>query len=212
MTDLRERVFAAVWAQPSPPRAVAVRRRAAVLAFAGALGVAAWMSAGGVRPTGRPAGLMAATFGGALAVTAIALVGALRRPSMLGRSAPALVAIAVATPVVLLAWKAGVSALFPGMTVPWPDRVGLRCLGVALSSGIAPLAAFLYTRRYTQPAHPRLTGLAIGTAAGAFTWLLVDLWCPVAYFHHLLLGHLLPVGLFAALGAASGRVLAAKRR
>ena len=123
------------------------------------------MSAGGVRPTGRPAALM------------------------------------VVTPVVLLTWKAGVSALFPGMTVRWPDRVGVRCLCVALSSGIAPLAGFLYTWRHTQPAHPRLTGLAIGTAAGAFTWLLVDLWCPVAYFRYLLLGHVLPVGLFAALGA-----------
>jgi hypothetical protein len=37
---------------------------------------------------------------------------------------------------------------------------------------------------------------------------LVDLWCPVSYLPHLLLGHLLPIAVLAAVGAlVGGRLL-----
>jgi hypothetical protein len=45
-----------------------------------------------------------------------------------------------------------------------------------------------------------LLGAAIGAAAGAWSWTLTDLWCPVAYVPHLLLGHVLPVALLAIAG------------
>ncbi len=214
MNELRERLLAAIATDASPTRRIATRMRVQLLVSAGAVSIAAWIAAGGIRPTGRPAVLMIATFAGAAAVATVALLLALcRGRSMLGRSAPALIGMTLATPALLLAWKIGVSVHFPGMTVPWPGRAGFRCLYVATSTGIAPFAAFLHVWRHTQPAHPRLTGLAIGTAAGAVTWGLVDLWCPVAYAGHLLLGHLLPVIVFAALGgAAGGSLLAAKTR
>jgi hypothetical protein len=34
---------------------------------------------------------------------------------------------------------------------------------------------------------------------------LVDFWCPVGYIGHVLLGHVLPIALAAALGFAVGR-------
>jgi hypothetical protein len=36
-------------------------------------------------------------------------------------------------------------------------------------------------------------------------WVLVDLWCPVAYLPHLLLGHVLPLALAVGAGAMLGR-------
>jgi hypothetical protein len=48
---------------------------------------------------------------------------------------------------------------------------------------------------------PALTGAALGVAAGACSWLLVDLWCPVAHPEHIALGHLLPLVLLAGAGA-----------
>lgn len=210
MTELKQRVLAAVAAQPSPTRHATNRRRARLLAGAASLSLATWAMSGGIRPTGRPAELMLASALGALAVAAVALAGALSRGrSMLGRSPGALIIIAVACPLALLAWKAGVSAHFDGMTVPWPDRPGFRCLLVALASSVAPFASLLLVWRRTQPAHPRLTGLVLGTAAGAVGWLLVDLWCPVGHLEHLILGHLLPLAALAAVGAAAGRWLEA---
>ena len=45
--------------------------------------------------------------------------------------------------------------------------------------------------------------MTAAVAAGA----LVDLWCPVAYLPHVLLGHILPLAIAAAFGAWAGRRL-----
>lgn len=211
-TELKSRVLAAVADEPSRPYRAVVRLRWSVLSAAALASLAIFAFAGGLRITGRPVALLAATSAGALAIAAAAAVLAFRRgSSMLGRPAAVLVAIALATPLVLVAWKLGVSSLFPEMTRWWPERPGLRCLYLATAMGTAPVAAMLYLCRGTAPAHPRLTGLALGTSAGALVWVLVDLWCPVAHVRHLLLGHILPLALFTAIGAAAGGLLAARR-
>ncbi len=216
MTDLRERVLAAVAVARPLPRAEARRRDRGLLVLAGLSSLLVFVVAGGFRPFrpyDRPFALWAATSVGATAIAAAALALALRRGgSMLGRSAPFLLALALATPVLLVLWKVGVSSAFPGMTVPWEEKPGYKCLALAGATGIVPAAMFLYLWRGTAPAHPRLTGMALGTAAGAFAWVLVDLWCPVAYFPHLLLGHVLPLVLLAGIGAAAGGVLQPRRR
>jgi hypothetical protein len=43
-------------------------------------------------------------------------------------------------------------------------------------------------------------GGALGAAVGACATVLVDLWCPVAYVPHLVLGHLLPMALLGLIG------------
>jgi hypothetical protein len=211
MSDLERRVLAAIAAEPSLTRGEFQRRRAVLFLAAGAVTLLVFLSVGGVRPTGRPFILWAATATGSTVIAAVALALALGRGgSMLGRSGRALVAVALATPLALLLWKFSLSSEFAGMTVDWPDRPGFRCLFLALGTGLAPMAAFMSVWRGTAPAHPRLSGLAIGTANGALVWVLVDLWCPVAYFRHLLLGHVLPLVVFAGLGAAAGGLLAAR--
>jgi len=211
MSDLEHRVLAAIAAEPSLTRSQFQRRRFVLFVAAGSLTLFLFLWAGGVRPTGRPFLLWAATSTDSTVIAAAALALALGRgSSMLGRSARVLLAVAVGTPILLLLWKFSLSSEFAGTTVRWPERPGFRCLFLALGTGIAPMTAFMAVWRGTAPAHPRLTGLAIGTAAGALVWVLVDLWCPVAYFQHLLLGHVLPLVLFAGIGAAAGGLLGAR--
>ena len=120
-----------------------------------------------------------------------------------------LVGVIALAPLVLLAWKAGISAHYPGMTVQWPLRPGFRCLGWSCLMALWPLLSIAAARRGSAPSHPHLGGAAIGTAVGAAIWVLVDLWCPVAYLPHLLLGHLLPLALTILLGTLlGGRYLA----
>jgi len=53
--------------------------------------------------------------------------------------------------------------------------------------------------------HPGIAGAALGITAGVFAGTLVDLWCPVAYVPHVLLGHILPLVVVSAVGAWAGR-------
>jgi Negative regulator of sigma F len=188
------------------------RLRWLLLGGAGLVALALFLRAGGIRLTGRPVVLLLLTSVGAMAIAGTAVALAFRRgPSMLGRSRSVLVGIAVATPLLLLAWKLGVSSIFADMTRWWPERPGFRCLKLATSAGVAPIVAMLYLWRGTAPAHPRLTGLALGTSTGGLVWVIVDFWCPVAHIDHLLLGHVLPLMIFAAVGTLGGGLLSVRR-
>ncbi len=180
------------------------------LGFGGLLTVFA--IAGGVRPGPRPTLLFATTAAGAIVLALAAVWGAFGRGrSMLGRSTWRLVALSLTIPAMLFAWKLGWSTRFE-LVEWWPGRPGLRCLGLSLAMGVTPLAAFAFSRRRSDPVHPEALGLALGVAAGACAWSLVDLWCPVAHPAHLLTGHVLPLVLLAAAGWALGRTVIAVRR
>jgi hypothetical protein len=97
------------------------------------------------------------------------------------------------------------------MTRAWPTRPGFKCLGLSLAAAAGPTAALVRARLRLAPNRPALHGAAIGIAAGSLSWVLVDLWCPVAYLPHLLVGHLLPLIGLAALGAALGATLLSPR-
>ncbi|HKE17451.1 MAG TPA: NrsF family protein [Kofleriaceae bacterium] len=210
-TELLDRIRA----EPSPTRLQHRVRCLAAAALALAIMVAIFLAFGGVRPGGppehgqylvRPIELMVATWIGAAALSLLAawqLVG--RGPSMLGRRLTWLAGLSALVVVSLVVWKLAVSSEFADMTRRWPHRVGLKCLLLSLALGGWPLAALVFARRRSDVIHPRATGAALGVVAGAATWLFIDLWCPVAYLPHLLLGHVLPIALFATAGASLGR-------
>lgn len=207
--DLKQRVLAAAAATPARSRDAVRARSATIAAAATLLVVVLFLLAGGIRPSPRPGLLIAETAAGAAAIAAVAMWAAYGRGrSMLGRPAIVLAALCVLTPASLLAWKILVSAADPSMTVEWPDRIGYACLRVTLLLAAAPLLAVFAIRRHSDPSHPRLAGTSLGVAAAAGAWVLTDLWCPVAYVPHLLLGHVLPIAILATLGAiAGGRIL-----
>lgn len=225
--ELRARVLAAAAAEPAPTRAAIQRRNILIgmIAAAGEIGAffifAVFMSdsqllrlGGEVGPQQslqRPVWLVAATVGGALGVAAMAVWLALGRGrSMLGRSRRRLLYGSVLIPVSLLVWKVCGGIAFGEAMVAWPERPGERCLVLSLLVAVGPLLSFLAIRRRV-PVRPALNGAAMGFAAGACAWVAVDLWCPVAYVPHLLLGHVLPLFVLAGAGALLSRALLSLR-
>jgi len=169
---------------------------------------------GGVRPQGRPLSLVVETAIGAACIAAVAtwtLAG--RGRSMTGRTTTFLGIAGFATPLALFVWKIFWSAQFQGMMGVGPmgpdglPRFGWKCLRLSLALGLFPLLAMALVRRNSDPNNPRLTGATLGVAAGACAWVFTDLWCPVGNVSHLLVGHVLPITLLAALGAALGHLL-----
>jgi hypothetical protein len=213
-SEVRAKVLSAARQVPSPTRS-SLRIRTSILLFSAvALSLGIFFAYGGIRPTARPPHLIAETALGALSVASVVGFFALGRGrSMLGRSEKWLLWASLLTPLALLALKVGISARYPDMMRIWPHRVGFRCLRLSFLMGVFPLAALMVVRRNSDPVHPRLTGAAMGTAVGAGSWLLVDLWCPVAYVPHLLLGHVLPLVMAIVVGAVvGGRVVALRAR
>ena len=221
--ELKASVLAAVAAEPSATRAAVNHRNRllsmlAVAGGAGAFVIFALLTSDGelVRLGGevapqryleRSVGLVVATAGGALGVAAIALWFALSRGrSMLGRPRSVLLCGIALIPLGLFAWKVGCSLAFGDPMAQWPDRLGLKCLSLSLLVATGPLLAFFAVRR-SAPVRPALNGAAIGVASGASAWVLLDLWCPVAFVPHVLLGHVLPLCILAGTGALLGQAL-----
>ncbi len=213
MDDLLKRqISEALQAQPSPTRAMAVRRDSLVLAGGFATALAAFLACGGFRDFGapRPPALIAITLVGTLAI-AVGALRATRRRAALPAPREVVLAVLVAVPTIFFGWKTLWSFAF-GAYVWWPTRPGLLCLGVSLLTGGAILVSLVGARRRSDPIHPTLTGAALGVASGAAAAVLVDLWCPVGHPAHVALGHVLPMVLLGALGAwPGGRVLAVRR-
>ncbi len=218
--SLRQRVLSSAQRTPSPPRAawrwIAVRR----LSLAFAITAASFWLLGGVRLGGvtahhyvaRSPTLVISTAAGAAAIAcAVAWFSVRRGRSMLGPSLGWLVGAVLMTPIVLLAWKVALSAAVPEMMIPWPERLGLKCLSLSILFCLPPLSALAWLRRRSQPVHPGWSGAVLGVSVGAMSWVLVDLWCPVAYIPHLLLGHFAPQLVLAVVGAAIGRRVLAPR-
>jgi hypothetical protein len=211
--ELRERVLATARAEGSLTRGETRVRNGALYASAAAAPLVVFhLFMGGVRKSDRPLQLIVETATAALLVAVVAgVVGLGRGASTLGRRSAWLLALVVATPVALLAAKAGISSMYADMMREYPTRPGFRCLGWSAAMMAWPLVALLCTRRGTDPRQPYLSGAATGTAVGAAIWVLVDLWCPVAYMPHLLLGHVLPLVLTTCVGTLLGGSLLAVR-
>lgn len=218
--DLKARILQAAREAPTPTRASWNRKRTLLVVLAVAVSLLVFAAIGGIRAGGvtqgrplmRSVQLIFGTAGGALLI-AVAAASVLldRGRSMLGRSRLAIIAVVVLTPIVLFVWKLSVSTWVPDMTVEWPERLGLKCLSWSFAFAVAPMSALMWIRRGSVPLHPALTGAAIGAAVGAFDWVLVDLWCPVAYVPHMMLGHVAPLVSLTLLGAALGQLVLAPR-
>jgi hypothetical protein len=209
--DLKARVLEAARAAPSPTRqSYLLRVRILVvlsLSLAGALFIA---FDGPHHGQGRPRWYMTAATAvwcfAALGATWIALAG---RGASLRYPRGWLVAAAVGTPVLLLAVMAAFTYAAPELALVHPERVGFKCLGMALAAASLPFVGLTVLRRRSDPVNPVASGAALGAACGTSGGILVELWCPVATTGHVLVGHILPIVVLAVLGAlVASRVIA----
>ena len=206
--DLKRKVLDAAASTPAPTRSRVRVRNIAIFGAAACVMAEIFFYWGGMRAAPRPAALIIETALGAACIAAVAMWTAYGRGrSMQGRSSMVLGSIGLITPAALFVWKVYWSAGDPAMVARWPERVGVRCLRLSLLMAVWPFLAMLLIRRGSDPNHPRVTGASIGVAAGACAWVFTDLWCPVGFVPHLMLGHVLPIVLLAALGALLGRWL-----
>jgi hypothetical protein len=212
--ELRQRVLSSVAEAPSPTRAQTVRARVWLFAAGIAGAIAIFFVKGGVRMTNRPPALVALTSLGTSLIAGFGMyfLFTKRGRHMLRRPWVWLLGAALVSAIGFLLWRYGFSAAY-GLTERWPDRPGFRCLRLSVLTGALPLFAALVSWRRTDPITPAATGAAFGAGAGLGSAVLVDLWCPVSHVPHLLLGHVLPIVILAAVGALVGwRVLAIRRR
>ena len=205
--DLRARVLEAARARPSPPRAEVRRSTFVSLLFGFAALAVVFFSLGGADLRTRPPSFLAMTLAGWVAIAAVATwAGAWRGRSMLGRKTELLVGAAVATGPGLFAWMLLGTSMWPG-TLGYRTSLAAHfvCFAMVVAMTIGPFLAFAYVRRATDPVHPRATGAALGAVAAAWAGVMVDLHCPVSEAIHVSIGHVLPIVVFAILGALVGR-------
>jgi hypothetical protein len=211
--DLRARILEAARSEPVPTRAMGARRRATVVAAGFALTAAVFVAISLPNLRGRPFSYVVALIVAWVPIAALATwAGVGQGRSMLGRAPMWQLATAVLTPeILMLSWIA--------VATRWPETLvdssralhHVRCIVVTLGFAVGPFVAFAFLRRRSDPLRPRLTGAAIGTAAGAWGAAILPLICGFTAPRHMLLGHLLPVVLMAALGLALGERLVAVR-
>jgi hypothetical protein len=197
---------------PSASRREVASRDARALVAAAAVALLVFVAVGGPQATMRPPWLVGVT-GASWAVVALfaTRIALGRGRSMLGAPRALLASGAVLVPILLaVTWFAEPSALVLG-AVPHPYMVDVRCFAITLAMGIAPLVAFLATRREGDPLSPSATGAALGAAAGAWGSTLIDLHCEMVDPLHVTVGHLFPVLVLAAAGAVLGQLTLAIR-
>jgi hypothetical protein len=210
--DRRSRVLAAIGEIPAPTRRELVRRQAwLVLAgIAGALSLF-WVE-GGMRATGRPPSLIAWTALGTACFSGVGMWFLFTRSRSGFRRGWAVLGLATLVPVAaFVLWRYGLGNLYQ-LAGPWPGRGGYRCFAMSVATGALLLSAALAAWRRVDPMTPRATGAAFGAGAGLGSALLIDLWCPVSYVPHLLIGHVLPIAVLALAGTAVGGLLLSARR
>ena len=111
-----------------------------------------------------------------------------------------LLGVAVGVPLLVGAWL----VLWHGAYTDPFTRSGWRCFALTIMTAPWPFAALAYASRRAEPRHPGTAGAALGAVAGAWTAVMVELWCPLAVHDHVLVGHVLPLVVLALAGAALG--------
>ena len=159
---------------------------------------------------GRPAWALVASVALWGVVALVSLRAAWRGGVSFGAgSLTSLAIVTVSAPAVLLAMYLAFVRIDPRLAHLHSDRLGLNCFALTLAAAACPLAGLSLARRSSDPLHPMASGAALGVGCAALGGVLVALWCPVATPRHILVGHVLPMGVLASIGAMLGaRVIA----
>jgi hypothetical protein len=104
--------------------------------------------------------------------------------------------------IALTALVAAIPLVLKG-TVPQPalHALGAPCATVVLTAGALTLLAAGYLFRRSQPVAAQARALALGTAAAAWTGIIISLHCPAESSTHLVWGHSVPLLVLVGLAA-----------
>ena len=203
--DRRKRVLASVGGIAAPTRRELLRRQAWLIGVGVVGALTLFWIEGGLRATGRPPSLVAWTSLGTSCFVGTGMWFLFTRTRAGHRRGWAVLGLATLAPVVaFVLWRYGLGHLY-ALASPWPTRPGYRCFVMSVATGGILLFALLLAWRGVDPMSPRATGAAFGAGAGLGSALLIDLWCPVSYLPHLLIGHVVPIAVLAVAGAVVGR-------
>jgi hypothetical protein len=199
--SLKARILASTRQIPSRTRAEGRRVVASVVAVSVAAGVAILESAGGfTHSRDRPLSLTLRLAAGWVLASA-ALTAVIRKEARLFvRSADVLVALSVATPLVLAGWMARFHGAY--QDVPWAED--WICFVATIGLSLPSFAALAWARSGCEPHHPAILGAALATATAAWATVLLLPWCPATSPAHAIAGHASAVALMGLVGAATG--------
>jgi hypothetical protein len=192
---LRDRIRAAV-AETRPsgfsPRVRAVVSIVAVLA-AMSLGIALMRPDLSALPVGS---LVAVTLGVAVLATVTLVVALTPGGRGLGASVTTLVAFATFTAplyaVITMAASLGIAEDGPRVR---------GCFSMSLAMAAIALAGLTFALRRSVPVASTARGALLGACAGAWAGLAIHLHCPCGDRMHILIGHAVPIAIFAVVGA-----------
>jgi hypothetical protein len=213
--ELKEHVLASIRRTPSPARSAARREARRVLLATPAALAALFFAVDGLHhAVGRPVWFVALSVAVWGAVGGAALWAAWRGGvSCRAGSLTSLASVAIGAPAVLLVASLAFARVAPELVRLHPERLGLNCFALTLAAAALPLVGLSRARRASDPLHPVASASALAVACGVCAGVMVELWCPVAAPRHVLVGHVLPLGVLALLGATFGaRVIAMRPR
>jgi len=146
-------------------------------------------------PTGA---LLSVTLGVGLLSTATLVVALSPGSRGLGAPVTALVALAAMTAPLYAIITLGGSL---GAVADGPDVRG--CFSMSLAIAAIGLAGLTFALRRSVPVAPIARGALLGACAGAWAGLAIHLHCPCGDKLHILLGHAVPIAIFALIGAVA---------
>jgi hypothetical protein len=198
---LKQRVLAAAAMTPSLTRRQGRQLAFAVVAVSIAFAVTALELAGGLAHCReRPLALTVRLADGWAMVSAALAWVAGRKSTPFVQSPELLALLVVGCPFALMGWM---SRFHGAYTDPLPVD-DWRCFVATLSLAALPLAACLCMRRGQEPLYPATLGATMGAVTGAWSAVVVLLWCPDTSPSHAFVGHALPIVVSTLVGAAAG--------
>jgi hypothetical protein len=201
---LKDRILTAAAATPSLTRRQGKRLGFGVVALSLAFAITAFELAGGfAHSRDRPLALTV-RFADGWAMFSAALAWVVGRKTTPFVQAPELLALlVVGCPFALMAWM---SRFHGAYADPLPAE-HWRCLLGTLALAAIPLGCFLRMRRGQEPQYPATLGAAMGAVAGAWSAVVMVLWCPDTSPSHALAGHAFPLALTIVIGSLAGASL-----
>jgi Negative regulator of sigma F len=199
---LRDRVLAAVQEEPAETQGSWLKRRTIILVLSSLGAVALFFAMGGLKVADRDFRYLSVLSLAWALVTVMCTYVVVRRGGSSVGVERNVVGLVFASPLALV-----LVVLFAGQLDPNPGlvpRKDLSCLILSMVFAGLPAVGTIMAHRGAVFIRRRWFAAAVASSAAVFGCFLMMLKCPCHEIGHLLIGHVLPVVIFAGIGWALG--------